>query len=455
MTIAMEGLASLTDSALVALVNGLWQGVALALAVWCFFRVTSFSNAATRYAVWWVVMLTIVALPVLIGLTPSKRPRASQVKEPLSSPSAPMLVLSQTADANRLPSFGSPAPSDPEMKAPSLEGAVPLPSPRKMAGWFPLRLAPRRWSAYVVAGWLFITLVMLGRVGWSYFQLRQLKKASAPLGPPCQECLNEWLASSGFSRPVALRSSERVCGPMAAGLAQPAIVFPLGLAERLNEEELDQLVLHELAHLHRRDDWTNLGQKIVEALFFFHPAVRFVGRQLNMEREIACDDWAITQTGKPKPYAACLTKLVELTGRVETPALASGGWTTRKQIVRRIEMSLNRSRNSSPRLSRASILVSLAVLVLVGVQAARTSPLVVAALTYESPYESPNESVYARAVGAPWASEEETPEANESQSEAERTQAEAAQELRDHAERLEHEALERSQQIERQMRRQQ
>jgi len=49
MTIAMEGLASLTDSALVALVNGLWQGVALALAGWCFFRVTSFSNAPTRY----------------------------------------------------------------------------------------------------------------------------------------------------------------------------------------------------------------------------------------------------------------------------------------------------------------------------------------------------------------------------------------------------------------------
>jgi len=124
MTIAMEGLASLTDSALVALVNGLWQGVALALAGWCFFRVTSFSNAATRYAVWWVVMLTIVGLPVLIGLTPSKSPRASRVDEPLSFPSAPMLVLSQTADANRLPSFGSPAPSDLEMKAPSLEGAV-------------------------------------------------------------------------------------------------------------------------------------------------------------------------------------------------------------------------------------------------------------------------------------------------------------------------------------------
>ena len=104
-------------------------------------------------------------------------------------------------------------------------------------------------------------------------------------------------------------------------------------------------------------------------------------------------------------------------------------------------MSLNRSRNSSPRLSRASILMSLAVLVLVGVQAARTSPLVVAALTYESPYESPNESV-SRAVGAPWASEEETPEANESQSEAERTQAEARPgATRLNAERLEHEAL--------------
>ncbi len=302
---------------------------------------------------------------------------------------------------------------------------------------------------------------MLGRLTWSYFHLRRLKKASAPLGRPYQERLNGWLASSGFRRPVALKSSERVSGPMAAGLAQPAIVLPRGLAERLSEEELDQLVLHELAHLHRRDDWINLGQKILEALFFFHPAVRFIGRQLNMDREIACDDWAITQTGKLKPYAACLTKLVELTGRVETPALAPGGWTTRKQIVRRIEMSLNRRRNSSSRLSRTGIVVSLAVLVLVGLQAAQTSPLVVAApqVSQDSalrvaallPYESVNPTT----LGTPWAQREETPEQSESHSEAESAQAEASPALRDQAEQLEREASRRSQEIERHMRQQQ
>jgi hypothetical protein len=142
-----------------------------------------------------------------------------------------------------------------------------------------------------------------------------------------------------------------------------------------------------MAHLARWDDWTNLVQKLLEAVFFFHPAVHWIGRQLNLEREIACDDWVIFRTGKPKPYAACLTRLVELTGRMDVPALAPGSWTTKKQISRRIEMSLNRSRNYTPRLSKASLFVSVLVLLFLGVQFARTSPLVRAAEQEEKKQE--------------------------------------------------------------------
>jgi hypothetical protein len=170
-------------------------------------------------------------------------------------------------------------------------------------------------------------------------------------------------------------------------LSRPAILLPCCLVEKLSAEELDQVGLHEMAHLARWDDWTNLVQKLIEAVFFFHPAVHWIGRQLNLEREIACDDWVIFRTGKPKPYAACLTRLVELTGRMDVPALAPGSWTTKKQISRRIEMSLNRSRNDTPRLSKASLFVSVLVLLFVGIQFARTSPLVRAAEQEEKKQE--------------------------------------------------------------------
>ena len=71
------------------------------------------------------------------------------------------------------------------------------------------------------------------------------------------------------------------------------------------------MLLHELAHLRRWDDWTKLAQRLAEAIFFFHPAIYWIARNLNLEREVACDDWVVVHTGRTKPYALCLTRLVE------------------------------------------------------------------------------------------------------------------------------------------------
>ncbi len=76
--------------------------------------------------------------------------------------------------------------------------------------------------------------------------------------------------------------------------------------------ELDQVLLHDAAHLARRNDWSNLAQQVVVALFRFNPAVLWISRQLSLEREIACDDRVTLATGTTKRYALCLTKLAEL-----------------------------------------------------------------------------------------------------------------------------------------------
>jgi hypothetical protein len=133
-----------------------------------------------------------------------------------------------------------------------------------------------------------------------------------------------------------------------------------------------------MAHLSRWDDWTKLSQKILEALLFFNPVVHWIGRQLDLEREMACDDWVVARTGKPKTYAACLTRLIELTGRLNAPILAPGGWTTRNQIARRIEMTVKRSQPATTKVSLFGLLAGLFILFFVGIQCARTSPLVAA-----------------------------------------------------------------------------
>ena len=167
-----NGISLLADAALLAVINSLWPGVVLALVVWCLFRVTRFSNAATRYVVWWIVLLAVVSLPIAIAFpektqqkNPVESPRVSTTAERLRSPSAtesltpaaPVLletgVAPEVIPPIRLYSQIPPDRHEPDER---LEGAA------AEAGWgLPLRLAPRRWSTYVLLGWLTVVLSML------------------------------------------------------------------------------------------------------------------------------------------------------------------------------------------------------------------------------------------------------------------------------------------------------
>jgi BlaR1 peptidase M56 len=79
----------------------------------------------------------------------------------------------------------------------------------------------------------------------------------------------------------------------------------------LPAQDLNVILLHEFAHLRRWDDWTNLIQKIVRALFFFHPAVWWIEKRISVEREMACDDAVLAETANPHGYATCLVSLLE------------------------------------------------------------------------------------------------------------------------------------------------
>jgi hypothetical protein len=177
---------------------------------------------------------------------------------------------------------------------------------------------------------------------------------------------------------VRLLLSPEAGVPMAAGLLDPVVLIPESLPDRLSEEELRQVLVHELSHIRRWDDWTNLVQKVAEAVFFFNPAVLWIGRRLNLEREIACDDWVVSMTGAARPYAACLTKLVELSGFSRRPQLVHGAVARKPQISYRIESLLSRKRAGSPRFSPAGLLASTGGLAVVAVLAARVAPIAVA-----------------------------------------------------------------------------
>ncbi len=114
--------------------------------------------------------------------------------------------------------------------------------------------------------------------------------------------------------------------------------------QELSPDELNQILLHELAHLRRWDDWTNLAQKIVKALFFFHPAVWWIEKQVSLEREMACDDAVLAETASPRAYAECLAHLAEKTLIQRSLALAQAALGKIRQTSLRVAQILDANR---------------------------------------------------------------------------------------------------------------
>jgi len=155
--------------------------------------------------------------------------------------------------------------------------------------------------------------------------------------------------SARKSRSVELRVSRQLEVPTAIGFFKPAIVLPKWLLEETPAEELKYILLHELAHLRRRDDWTNLAQQIVKALLFFVPSVWWISGKLTLEREMACDDAVLEQAGSARSYAECLAHVAEKSFLRRQLALAQAAVTRLKQLTVRLKKILDPNRPQAAR----------------------------------------------------------------------------------------------------------
>jgi beta-lactamase regulating signal transducer with metallopeptidase domain len=296
--------------------NGLWLGLILAALAATVVRLLPRSNATTRYAIWFTALLLAVAMPALLLI-----PRTAPTALSMTGATAPLL--------------------------PSAPWTVPVTA---------------QWPVYVALAWLAMATILLARVAWSLAHIHGLKRRATVLG------------RRGNIRVLA-SAEARV--PMAAGFVRRAIVFPQSVLDELTPQEFEQVLCHEMAHLRRWDDWTQLAHAVAQAALFFNPAVYWIGRRLKIEREMACDDWVVSATGEPRPYAACLTHLHEVTRRATAPQLAPGATSrNRWQISARVEALLQADRNSTPCFSRSGWMAACALVSAALIVAARSTPLV-------------------------------------------------------------------------------
>jgi len=239
------------------------------------------------------------------------------------------------------------------------------------AGGHALVTVSSAWAWYVFLAWAGMASIGLLRVALATLQLRRMRAEAAAvdlktLDPDLRALLEDFQPC----RKVSVLVSQRLEVPTAIGFYKPAIILPAWLLESTPAEELKYILLHELAHLRRRDDWTNLAQKILKALFFFLPSVWWIERRLSLDREMACDDAVLAHSGSPRGYAECLARVAERSFLRRQIALAQAVVGRVRQLTTRVATILDPDRPRAAHLWKPAIPV---VMVLAGLCAVPAS----------------------------------------------------------------------------------
>lgn len=291
-------------------VDALAEGSLICLLAALFLRLVRRQNAATRFAVWFSALVAVSALPWVGGTWMHMGAAASD----------------------------------------SRHAAMTLPD---------------SFALYFLAVWSVVAVWFGIGIGRALWHLSVLRRNSVPVDlTGLDPIVRETVQRHGANRRIELCTSELVQVPTAVGLLKPVILVPSWILRELSADELNQILLHELAHFRRWDDWTNLAQQIVKAIFFFHPAVWWIDKKIAVEREMACDDAVLAETRRPRAYAECLARLAERSFVRRSVALAQAALGKMRQTSARLAqiLDVNRPSPSSPSwVVPASLILALAI----------------------------------------------------------------------------------------------
>jgi bla regulator protein blaR1 len=190
-----------------------------------------------------------------------------------------------------------------------------------LAGWLPTN-GPLEAAQVPSGGWIWSLLVVVWLVGvaaltslWgrrlAAFRAVLRRGSLAPAGVLTQQ-LDAVRQRLNIRRPIALVLSDEVTEPGVWGVRRPTVVVPASMPGELSAEELEVVFLHELVHVHRRDNLISHLHMSLCCLFWFHPLVWWIDRRLLVERERACDDRVVELSGASEVYARSLVKVLRL-----------------------------------------------------------------------------------------------------------------------------------------------
>jgi beta-lactamase regulating signal transducer with metallopeptidase domain len=335
-----------------------WAGAAIGVMAVLMRRLLTSTRPETRYGIALTFLFALSVLPLMMFVW-SYRPDAG-----------PRVLLTRSLGASPLSQASVPRP----------DHAATIPqTPRGVALDWPV-IAPAlvrldTLVPYLPWFWLSGSLSTMAMLATGLVGVERLRHSSRLV--QSGELLNRCHALAGslrLARRVSVGICDRLAMPVLIGIVRPLILLPPAALNGWTTEQLEMVLLHELAHLRRWDNVVNLAQRFVESLLFFHPAVWWVSGWVRLERELCCDRLVVEQIGRPIEYAEMLIALSRSRhpGRQAMLAMAD------RQVMTRIRWLLNLEERSMKLTMPEGIgllgAVVLGVIMMLGSQAAQTGP---------------------------------------------------------------------------------
>ena len=318
------------------------------------------ASAAVRHTVWSGALLAVLALIFVNGSMPKLTRPALATQETASSFSPPVTSSMQQTIPGSLPEV-SAQPAD-YMKLPAA-GNTQLQNAQAPVVSFPR--ADIHWNAI----WLTGVLVMLFRLALLQFRLHAFSRqcniiTEGQLFDLLQQCRVEL----NCSQSVSLLTTDQRSLPMTWGVRRPSILLPRE-AQNWTEQEVRCALLHELAHVARRDCLWQLLVQLTHACYWFHPLVWFASRKLYLEREHACDDIVLQHGTRASDYADQLLQVVSAFRSSRSLKLTAVSLAAESGFSRRLKSILQETQDRRPVSLRTRLALTFTFVALTGLLA--------------------------------------------------------------------------------------
>ena len=196
----------------------------------------------------------------------------------------------------------------------------------------------------------------------------------------------------GMNSNFMVKLSEYTKVPMVIGWLKPTLILPVNLFIQLPYDQVETIIVHELAHIRRNDFLHNMIQSFIEIILFYHPAVWWMSSLLRTEREHACDDVVINYTGNSMAYARALTSLQEM-NMYHNTGLAPALFKSKNQLFKRITRMFG-NHNITPSIKDSLTMAIVLIISITAISAGNAIPVVDPDLDYtDELYEPEKDSL--------------------------------------------------------------